>query len=489
MGPASSDLVLLRDEVASICTGAAFVVVGLLAGVVAAVRRRAGVRVFAWLGVWSAFFGLQELLGTAPVVAVLPEALRVAAPDVRVAISYLIFVAATLAWLELSLGLLRLILKANVVAGLAIAIGGFVATVTGHDAHFFVLANTWLAVFGLLVLLTVVLLPGKLAARYLVLPYRGVLAAGTLAFAIEALYANVARPLGLPSTRALDLLGFAVLLFAFGYAALQMVIDRERRLLSIENELAVARRLQLSILPPTTPELDAVRVAAVYEPMTAVAGDFYEFLPVDRHRAGFLVADVSGHGVPAALIASMIKVAAQSVAAAARDPSELLQRLRGALHGHLRGQYVTAAYLWLDTETRTARYSAAGHPPLVLWRAAEDRTSRIESNGLLLGVDVESAYPTREIALAPGDRLLLYTDGLTEAENAAGEPFGDSRLEQVLRDLRSRPAEELTRDLLRAVRSWQPASMPQQDDITLLVIDVLEGGAGLGQAAATLPAT
>ena len=158
--------------------------------------------------------------------------------------------------------------------------------------------------------------------------------------------------------------------------------------------------------------------------MTAVAGDFYEFLPVDERRAGFLVADVSGHGVPAALIASMIKVAVHSVAASAADPAELLVRLRGALHGHLRGQYVTAACLWLDTEALTARYSAAGHPPLALWRAAEDRLSRVESNGILFGVEVDSAYPTRELALAPGDRLVLYTDGLTEAENASGEPFG-----------------------------------------------------------------
>jgi sigma-B regulation protein RsbU (phosphoserine phosphatase) len=328
-------------------------------------------------------------------------------------------------------------------------------------------------VFGLLVLVTVVALPEKVAARYLVLPHRGVLAAGTLAFAVEALYANLARPLGYPSPRTLDSLGFAALLFSFGYVALQMVVDRERRLLSIESELAVARRLQLSILPAVTPELSDVRVAAAYEPMTAVAGDFYEFLPVDRHRAGFLVADVSGHGVPAALIASMIKVAVQSVAASARDPAELLLRLRSALHGHLRGQYVTAAYLWLDTEAGTARYAAAGHPPLLLWRAAEGRLRRIESNGILFGVEADSPYPACEIAVAPGDRLLLYTDGLTEPENAAGEPFGESRLERVLRELGSSPAEEVPRSLLAAVGAWRPASVPQQDDITLLVIDVL----------------
>jgi sigma-B regulation protein RsbU (phosphoserine phosphatase) len=252
-----------------------------------------------------------------------------------------------------------------------------------------------------------------------------------------------------------------------------MVVDRERRLLSIENELAVARRLQLSILPTATPDLAGARVAAAYEPMTAVAGDFYEFLPVDRHRAGFLVADVSGHGVPAALIASMIKVAAQSVAASAPDPAGLLLRLRGALHGHLQGQYVTAACLWLDTQAGVARYSAAGHPPLLHWRTAEARLARLESNGILFGVELDSAYPAREFAVFPGDRLLLYTDGLTEAENAAGEPFGDARLEQVLRGIASRPAGELCAALLSAVTAWRPPSMAQQDDVTLLVIEVV----------------
>ncbi|HYN01015.1 MAG TPA: PP2C family protein-serine/threonine phosphatase [Vicinamibacteria bacterium] len=465
---------LPRDEVVAVATGTAFVVIGILAGAVAAVRRRGGVRVFAWLGVWSALYGLQELAGTASVVAALPSSMQAAVPFVKTTISYLVVVAATLAWRELSVGRLRRLLEANVVAGLAIAAGGVGASLARSDARVFALGNALLAVFGLLVLVAAVVLPETLLGRDLRLPHRGVLAAGTLAFAIEALYANLARPLGYPSPRLLDSLGFAALLFAFGWVALRMVVDRERRLLSIENELAVARRLQLSILPTATPDLRGARVAAVYEPMTAVAGDFYEFLPVDERRAGFLVADVSGHGVPAALIASMIKVAVHSVAASAADPAELLVRLRGALHGHLRGQYVTAACLWLDTEARTARYSAAGHPPLALWRAAEDRLSRVESNGILFGVEVDSPYPTLELALAPGDRLVLYTDGLTEAENASGEPFGDSRLEQVLNELRSRPAEEASRALLAAVRAWVPPSVPQQDDITLLVIDLLE---------------
>ncbi len=472
-GTAWEEARMARDEVLAICTGTTFVVIGLLAGAVAAVRRRGGVRVFAWLGVWSAFYGLQELAATPSVVAALPGGLQAAAAWARVAISYLLVVAATLAWRELSLGRLRLLLDTIVAAGLAIALVGIGAFVATGDTDAFLPANALLAAFGLLTLVAAVALPESLARRYIVLPHRGVLAAGTLAFAIEALYTNLARSFGYPSSRLLDSLGFAVLLFSFGYVALRMVVDRERRLLSIENELAVARRLQLSILPTAMPDLAGVRVAAAYEPMTAVAGDFYEFLPSDRHRTGFLVADVSGHGVPAALIASMVKVAAQSVATSASDPAGLLLRLRAALHGHLRGQYVTAACLWLDAEKGLARYSAAGHPPLLVWRAAEGRLERVESNGILFGVELDSAYPSRDVALAPGDRVLLYTDGLTEAENAAGEPFGDARLEQAVSELRGLPAEGMLRGLLAALRDWRPESVPQQDDVTLLVIEVL----------------
>jgi phosphoserine phosphatase RsbU/P len=100
---------------------------------------------------------------------------------------------------------------------------------------------------------------------------------------------------------------FAVLLFSFGYIGIQIALASEHRLLSIENELAVARDIQASILPGSSPELKKLRVAAAYRPMTAVAGDFYEFISVDPDRTGFLVADVTGHGVPAALIAAMIK--------------------------------------------------------------------------------------------------------------------------------------------------------------------------------------
>jgi phosphoserine phosphatase RsbU/P len=205
--------------------------------------------------------------------------------------------------------------------------------------------------------------------------------------------------------------------------------------------------------------------------MAAVAGDFYEFIPVDGKRVGFLVADVTGHGVPAALIASMIKVAMKSVMTCAHEPRQVLRGLNGILYGQPRDQLVSAAYLWLDIENRKALYSAAGHPPLFRWR--EGKLERIESNGLLFGVNPEADYPVCDLSIHSGDRFLLYTDGVTEPQNASGDSFGDRKLEQVVRDNQSRPPSELSEQLLSEVRVWQSASGGQQDDITLIVIDVL----------------
>jgi len=472
MNPSDQVLATLRGDMIEICSGTTFIVVGLMALVVAALRRRSGVGAIVWVGIWSAMYGVLSLVGTGLFVTTLPSWLRVAAPYIRVAVTYLMLAVATVAWLQISRGKFRILLQAIIFVALALALVGFVFFVFTGSPDKLILWNNLLAACSLLLLLTIITVP-SLSRRYLALPQRGVLAVGSLLFALEALFVNLSRPFGFESGRIWDSLGFAVLLFSFAYVALQIVFTGESRLQSIEAELAIARQLQFSILPTSTPDIRNLRIAAIYEPMTEVAGDFYEYLEVGQHQVGFLVADVSGHGVPAALIASMIKVAAQSVSAVADNPSELLRRLRDIMSAQLQGQYVSAAYLWIDTENRTARYSAAGHPPLLFWRSADHSLSRIESNGLLLGVPIDSVFPTREIPFATDDRFLLYTDGLTEPENAPGEAFGDRRIEQLLRDNQTRPAAEISLLLLSELRAWQPAATLQQDDITLLVIDVL----------------
>ena len=473
MTPESQVADLLRTEVGTLISGTGFVVIGLVALSVAAIRRRAaGVRAVFWLGVWVTFFGNQRLINADSFVAALPHWLRVCVPYIHTCATYLMVVFGCLTFRELTLGWVRRFLTVVVSIGTLIAVSGVAIFIRTGEEYRLVNYNQILATVALAVLLPMLMVP-SLGRRFVVLENRGLLLFGSLVFAVEALYVNAMRPFGVRIDSIWDDLAFATYIFALGYAAMQRVYLSERRLSSIENELAIARQLQFAILPTTTPELRNLRIAAVYEPMTEVAGDFYEYLPGDEYRAGFLVADVSGHGVPAALIASMIKVAAQSVAVHAADPSQFLHRLGDVLSGQLRGQFVSAAYLWIDSELRTARYSAAGHPPLLHWRAGDGALQRIESNGFLFGAGFESDYPVCEIPFASGDRFLLYTDGFSEPENALGEPFGELRVERILHDNPSRSAAELSLLLLDEVRNWQPASTLQQDDITLVLIDVL----------------
>ncbi len=460
-------------EIIYLIAGTVFLTLALIALVVAAIRRRSsGVLAVFWLGVWSALYGIQRLNDCSFLVALLPRWLQVAVTYSHGFCTYLVLVAGLLSFRELTKGRLRQLTSIFAVIAGAIAILGIGRFLLTGDEYWMGVPNNFVAAVSLVVLVICFIVP-SLARRYAAFGDRGIVIAGALIFGFEALHTNIGGPLGFRTDAIWDDLGFLAFLLPLAYVAVKQVDAGERRLSSIENALAIARQLQFSILPTSTPEISNLRIAAVYEPMTEVAGDFYEYLPVDDQRAGFLIADVSGHGVPAALIASMIKMAVQSVASAADNPSELMRRLRDVMSVQLRGQFVSAAYLWIDTASRTARYSAAGHPPLFFWRDADRSLARIESNGLLLGVPIDSVFPTVELAFAPGDRFLLYTDGLSEPENAGGEAFADRNVEQILRANQSHPAAEVSLLLLNAVRAWQPPSTPQQDDITFLVIDVL----------------
>jgi len=458
---------MLRGQLLEIISGTVFVFIGLAACAIAAIRR-SGVRLFLWIGIWSAMYGMGLLTRTPEVVAALPKWLQVSIPYGNAANTYLVPVVAFVAFLELSVGRLRQVIKIIIAAGIGVAVAGIGSFVLGGPENRFIPYNYVVTVCGLLALL-IVLAVKRLSDKYMIFLNRRALATGTLVFVCVALWVNLSRRL-VETPKFVNHLGFAAFLFSLGYVGLEMVSASERRLLSIEKELEVARQLQFSILPTVVPEIQNLHIAVSYRPMTAVAGDFYEFLAADGKRIGFLVADVTGHGVPAALIASMIKVATQPLETCAYDPREVLRGLNRILFKQLHEQYVSAAYLWIDTEHSKALYSAAGHPPLLRWRAG--RLERIESNGLLFGVTADPEYPVCEFTIRTGDRFLLYTDGLTEPQNGSGEYFGDRKLEEVIRKNRSGLPAELLELMLSEIRTWQPASLPQQDDITLIAIDV-----------------
>ena len=200
--------------------------------------------------------------------------------------------------------------------------------------------------------------------------------------------------------------------------------------------------------------------------MTSVAGDFYDFVVADDKQAGLLIADVSGHGVPAALIASMVKLAATSQRAQAADPSSFLSGMNSALLGNTQNQFVTAAYVHLDSESQELRYSAAGHPPMLLLRQGSVR--KVEENGLMLAAFDFAKYSNATHRLEPGDRLLLYTDGVVEAADASGRFFGQDSLSDLLRQTSELLPSEVADRIITSVGQW---SVSQDDDLTVLVCD------------------
>lgn len=296
--------------------------------------------------------------------------------------------------------------------------------------------------------------------------------AGFCAWLVFVLYENLLG-VGVLKGRDVEFLGFLIFAGCLGFITVSRSLAKEETLLTISKELDIARQIQASTLPREVPRIPGLQIAARYVPMSAVAGDFYDFLVVDEKHVGILVADVTGHGVPAALIASMLKVAFAGQVENAENPARVLAGLNRALCGKFEEHFVTAAYLFVDLAQGVMRYAGAGHPPLLIASPADGEVRPVEENGLMLGLFPEAAYTSAEIHLQAGDRCLLYTDGLFEATDGDRNEFGKPRLGQFLRAHAELPAPQLAAALLEDVARWSGHSVGrrQEDDITLLVLD------------------
>jgi len=202
-----------------------------------------------------------------------------------------------------------------------------------------------------------------------------------------------------------------------------------------------------------------------------MGGDFWDFLAADG-RVGLLVADVSGHGVPAALVASMVKVAFEAQRGRAAEPAEVMAAMNALLCRVLAGPFVTAVYASVSPAEGRLRFAGAGHPPALLWRAAAGQVERLNENGLVMGFDEAACYQAGEVPVEAGDRLLLFTDGLIETTNARDEMFGLEGLERTLAEGAGLKTEALA-DRLLAELGRHRGVEGFEDDLTLLVADVL----------------
>jgi len=241
--------------------------------------------------------------------------------------------------------------------------------------------------------------------------------------------------------------------------------SRERQL---KLELDEAREIQRGLMPRRMPHLHGFSIANAWQPARGVSGDYLAAFKLDDARAALCVADVAGKGFPAALLMSNMQAALKSLASESISPSELCGKLNLLMCGNtpLR-KFITCFYSELDIITRKLTFTNAGHnPPMLVRRDGE--CILLEEGGRVIGAFCDSTFTQQEIQLYDGDKLLLYTDGVTEARNAAGDEFGEQRLQACLRSYVGRNAAELRTLILDEVTAFCAGNF--DDDATLMVL-------------------
>ena len=290
---------------------------------------------------------------------------------------------------------------------------------------------------------------------------------------------NVALPMILANA-------IGVFIFAFIITNLQnerrMQSERDTLMREIEHkntELAIAAEIQQSFLPDTISQVEGFEVAAKSIMAKEVGGDFFdvipfEIVPIKPGRMGILIADVSGKGIPAALFMALSRIVVRVNATwYADDPALAIHDANNLIAADSKaGMFVTLFYGILDHTSHTFTYVNAGHNPPIVYHPGDGTLSELAATGIAMGVITDAEYVSNEKPLAPGDVVVLYTDGITEAMNAREEMFGEERLYEVVRHVNGRNSGEILTNILNVVKEFT-GDYPQSDDITLMVVRVL----------------
>lgn len=474
----AGDRAELREDLADAVIAGALLALGLAAGGLGLARDASTARPFRYLGTFCVLYAVRLVAGT-DILAPLAGLSPMLADLLTAVLTYVLPIPMYLfveSWLGPgwggSLRWMRRIQTAYAAAAITTDLLLGPETAMPLNNPLVVLA------FGVLAVNVVHTVATRPAAARAALRGRGLraLAASAALLVLLALNENLVGAGLLPWRWSYEPIGLLAFVAALAAVVTGRFAGNERQLVALSQEMDTARRIQTAILPRATPDLPGLSLAARYQPMASVGGDFYDFLPVEGRRLGLLIADVSGHGVPAALIASMVKIALAAQAERAAEPAALLAGMNRILCGNLERSFVTAAYLFVDRPAGRVLYASAGHPPLLHWSAAAGAVREVRLDALPLGRFRRAAYPVTEIAVAPGDRLLAYTDGVTEAPGRDGEPFGDGRLAELLAGAADLSPDGLADRILERLAAWPDAGrLPAQapaDDITLLAVGI-----------------
>ena len=275
------------------------------------------------------------------------------------------------------------------------------------------------------------------------------------------------------------LVTFLISVFTYAYRSKREQFERRNRELQNslqegaarlemqEQELLRAREIQQSLLPREIPQLAGFEVAGAWRPARTVSGDYYDVFRLDGHRLGICIADVVGKGVSAALLMANVQAAVRAFASSAETPAQVCAKVNQLLCENLAtGKFVSFLYGVLDGEARTIEYCNAGHLYPIL--VSEGTTRSLDGAGAVMGVFPSWTYVDAKVELISGDRLLLFTDGITEAENLDKREFGEEKVAEFARACSARTAAEMNAMLLEQVSSYCQNSF--RDDATLLVI-------------------
>jgi sigma-B regulation protein RsbU (phosphoserine phosphatase) len=433
-----------------------------------ALRPRPSDRLLLWFGVFSGVYGVRMLSkGTLAAALGIPQH---TGRWVETSLNYFILVPALL-FVEELYGLgwrrsLRWITAATALAAVAALAADLVVGNPG-----------WVPDFSLFVFAAVLIaeLLGA-SAGYRPPPFKEwrVLLAGVSVFMLLVLNEHAVGAGVVPWGFKAEPLGFLVQLGCFGYIALTRVFAQDRELAAVAQEMRSAREIQSSILPRDLPATRDVRMAARYVPLAAVAGDLYDVVGLGGRSLAVLVADVSGHGVPAALIASMAKVAFTAALRETEDPTGILRRMNATLCGMFDRSYVTAACAVLRPSDGVLDYALAGHPPPLLLPDLDGAVEPLEEGGLVLGLEPSATFPGARRSIGSGARLVLYSDGVTETPSPGGELFGAERLSQFVAAERGRGCDSFADELMGSLQRFSGRPNLLHDDVTLLVVDMVK---------------
>jgi serine phosphatase RsbU (regulator of sigma subunit) len=251
-------------------------------------------------------------------------------------------------------------------------------------------------------------------------------------------------------------------------ASIQNLLVETAKKEKIDAELSVARTIQQSLLPESGGTWPGFRAVSHFEPVAEVGGDFYDILPMPDGRTAVVIGDVAGHGLPTGLVAAAAKASLVTfVEMGVNGPEICAQLARRSLRGRERRLYMTLALFAYDAGRHAGVLTNAGHP--APYRISAGRVERLPLPAFPIGLIEQKVYPSREFAFSPGDRVVFFTDGIPEAVDGGGEPFGYERLEALLEREASRTADELLEAILAAV-SAHVKDAPLEDDRTLLLL-------------------